>query len=60
MNIDTAAIAEIAGCSRAYVTDKLAKHPRFPTPTVNLSQKMRRWDADEVRAFLANPSRKPS
>jgi predicted DNA-binding transcriptional regulator AlpA len=57
VNLDTAQIAELVGCSRAYVTDNLTKQPRFPAPTVNLSQKLRRWDADEVKAYLAGGKR---
>jgi predicted DNA-binding transcriptional regulator AlpA len=57
MNLDTAQIAELVGCTRAHVTARLTKQPRFPAPTVNLSQKMRRWDADEVKAYLAGGKR---
>lgn len=60
MNVDTEGIATMLSLDRRYVTNTMTKHPNFPRPTVNLSQKLRRWDDEAVRAFAANPSRKPS
>jgi len=50
--ITTADIAELIGVSRRHVTDRLTKDPTFPAPTVRLSQKLVRWDRDQVLAWL--------
>ena len=56
--LDTADIASMMKLSREYVTDRLTKKPGFPKPHVNYSQKLRRWDKDEVMAFLSTPKPK--
>lgn len=43
--IGTAEIAQRYNLERRYVTDRLTKAQGFPEPTVDLSQKLRRWDA---------------
>jgi hypothetical protein len=50
--LTTADIAEILGVSRQYVTDHLSKTPKFPSPVVNLSQVLRRWNKNDVMRFL--------
>lgn len=50
--IDTKAIAEILGVTRKHVTDRLTKEPTFPAPAINLSPKTRRWNRDQVMAWL--------
>lgn len=51
--VDTKRIAEVLGLSRTYVTDTLTKQPGFPRPVVDMSQKLRRWDWDDVARYLA-------
>ena len=50
--IDTGDIARLLGVTREHVADRLTKRPDFPAPAVVLSRKLRRWDAEEVRAWL--------
>lgn len=56
--LDTGQIAQLLNVTREHVTDKLTKAPDFPAPTVNLSRKMRRWDEDEVIAWLKKGARR--
>lgn len=51
--MDTAAIAEALHVSRAHVTDRLTKRPDFPRPSVNVSQRLRLWDAEAVMTWAA-------
>ncbi|WP_066338459.1 helix-turn-helix transcriptional regulator [Azohydromonas lata] len=51
--LDTADIAALLGVRRDHVTDRLSKRPDFPRPHVNLSQKLRRWRAEDIAAWLA-------
>lgn len=37
---------------REYVRDRIVKRPDFPRPAVCLSQKFRRWNAEDVRQWL--------
>lgn len=37
---------------REYVRDRIVKRPDFPRPAVFLSQKFRRWSADDVRQWI--------
>lgn len=55
--IDTARIAEILGCSRKHVTERVVKRPDFPVPKIAVSRKTRRWDEEEVRAWASPASR---
>jgi predicted DNA-binding transcriptional regulator AlpA len=57
--LSTAQIAELLGCTRKNVTQRVVKSPDFPAPKINRSQKMRRWDAAEVLAW-ANPGSRQS
>ena len=56
--LDTEGIASLLGCTREHVTDRLSKKPGFPKPKINLSQKLRRWDKDEVMAFATTKPKK--
>ena len=56
--IDSKGIAQQYGLSQQYVTDRLVKHHNFPEPVVNVTQKMRRWKADEVAAFIRTRQRR--
>lgn len=55
--IDTKGIADRYAFSQRYVTDRLTKRAGFPEPVVDVSQKARRWDLQEVDAFV-NPRRR--
>ncbi len=57
--LDTGQIATLTGLSRAYVTDKLTKHPTFPRPAFNNSQRLRKWKESEVLAWLRDERRSP-
>lgn len=51
--LDTAQIASKYGLDRSYVTDKLTKRADFPSPRVDVSRRLRRWDEHEVAQFMA-------
>jgi predicted DNA-binding transcriptional regulator AlpA len=51
--LDTAQIAELIGCTRAHVTDRLSKREDFPRPLINVSRKLRKWSAADVMAWAA-------
>jgi len=51
--LDTAQIAELIGCTRAHVTDRLSKREDFPRPRINVSRKLRKWSEVEVLAWAA-------
>jgi len=55
--IDTARIAELLGCSRKHVTDRLIKRPDFPAPKIAVSRKCRRWAEADVMAWASPSSR---
>ena len=50
--MSTGDIAKLIGLSRAHVTDVITKRPDFPKPVVNLSERLRRWDRDDVMSFF--------
>lgn len=56
--IDTAGVAALLHCSRHHATSRVTKMPGFPKPIVNLSQKTRAWDRDEVLAFVKKRPRR--
>lgn len=56
--VDTAGIAALLGCTRAHATNRITKRPDFPTPIVNVSQKMRYWRLADVQAFIQGKQRK--
>lgn len=47
----TEQIASYLGLTRRYVTDQLTKRRDFPKPVLNVSQRTRRWAADQVRRW---------
>jgi predicted DNA-binding transcriptional regulator AlpA len=51
--LDTAQIAELIGCTRAHVTDRLSKCEDFPRPRINVSRKLRKWSESDVLAWAA-------
>ena len=46
-------IAEMLTMTHNYVRDRITKRPDFPRPALSLSQKTRRWNEDDVRAWVA-------
>ena len=46
-------IAAMLSAKRPLVRDKIVKRPDFPRPAVALSQKMRRWNRDDVETWIA-------
>lgn len=50
--VDTADIAEMLGVCRAHVTNRIVKRPDFPAPVINLSQKLKKWSAEEVTRYV--------
>lgn len=55
--LNTAQIAQLLGLEREYVTDKLTKRPDFPTPQVNVTQRLRRWSEADVMAWARGQRR---
>lgn len=55
--LSTHDIALLLGVSREHVTNRIVKHPDFPKPIVNLSQRIRSWAADEVLAYFKKRSK---
>lgn len=51
--IDTAGIANLLGCSRQHVTNRLTKRPDFPRPIINVSQKTRFWSLADVQRWMS-------
>lgn len=49
--MDTGDIAKLLGLSREHVTDRLTKRHDFPAPVMDVSQRLRRWAAADVRAW---------
>ncbi len=57
LTLDTQDIAQLLGVTREHVTNKIVKRPDFPKPTINASQKMRKWAQHEVLAYLRGERR---
>lgn len=51
--LDTKAIASILGVTHAYARDRVVRNPSFPRPCLALSQKIKRWSATDVEAWLS-------
>lgn len=49
----TEQIATYLGLTRRYVTDEITKRRDFPKPVLNVSQRTRRWAAEQVRRWAA-------
>ena len=47
-------IASSLKLNKVYVRDKVVKRADFPRPAISLSQKTRRWLAEDVQAWIAN------
>ena len=56
LNLDD--IAEIVKEPREYVRTSLVRRPDFPRPALVLSQKIRKWAAHDVDAWLDMQRRK--
>lgn len=57
LTLNTQEIAQLLGVTREHVTNKIVKRPDFPKPTINASQKMRKWAQHEVLAYLRGERR---
>lgn len=55
--VDTADIAKLLGVTRATATNRITKRPGFPAPAINLNQRLRKWRADEVLAWIRASSK---
>jgi predicted DNA-binding transcriptional regulator AlpA len=55
--IDITEIATRLKLRREYVRDKLVKTGDFPRPAMSLSQRIRRWRAEDVTAWLEQQER---
>lgn len=55
--ISTKDIARMLGVTQAHATNNIVKRPDFPKPTVNLSQRLRRWRRSEVEAYILGKTR---
>jgi predicted DNA-binding transcriptional regulator AlpA len=50
--LNTQDIATILGVCQKHVTNRIVKHPDFPKPVINLTQRLRAWRTDEVLAYF--------
>ena len=50
--INTKDISRLLGVTQAHCVGRVIKRPDFPKPTMDLSQRMRRWRKDEVLKFM--------
>lgn len=57
LTLNTQEIAQLLGVTREHVTNKIVKRPDFPKPTINASQKMRKWAQHEVLAYFRGERR---
>jgi predicted DNA-binding transcriptional regulator AlpA len=56
--LTTTDIAELLKVGHRHVRETLVKRPDFPRPSINLSQKMRRWDQAKVQAWVDAQAKK--
>jgi predicted DNA-binding transcriptional regulator AlpA len=50
-------IALMLGLSRVHVVGRITKRPDFPKPTLNLSQRIRRWKKSDVESWIMTVSK---
>lgn len=50
--LDTAGIAQLLGCTREHVTNRVTKRPDFPPPIINVSRKTRYWSLADVQRWM--------
>ena len=50
--IDLTEIATMTHLPRRYVRDRLVKSGGFPAPALSLSQRIRRWDRQDVAEWI--------
>lgn len=55
--LNTADIALLLGCTRAHATNRVTKMIDFPSPVINLSERMRWWSLVAVQTWLTNRRR---
>lgn len=51
-------IAEMYKVKRTYARDKVVSRPDFPRPSLALSQKMKRWNREDVERWLLEQQKK--
>lgn len=56
--LDTEGIAHMLSLSRTHVVGRITKRPDFPTPIINLSQRVRRWLRSDVEAWVLKSGKK--
>ena len=49
--IGTKEVARMLGVSQAHATNCLTKRPDFPKPAVGITQRLRKWRAEDVTAW---------
>ena len=46
--IDTKQIAQLLGVTRAHAVGRIIKRQDFPKPVIDVSQRLKKWSAQEV------------
>lgn len=57
--IGTKEIARMLGVTQAHCTGRIIKRPDFPKPTVDLSQKLRKWQKQDVTDWILGKKKRP-
>jgi predicted DNA-binding transcriptional regulator AlpA len=55
--IGTQHIANILGITRAWAVGSIIKRPDFPSPAINLSQRIRKWRRSDVVKWVQKTSK---
>lgn len=50
--VGTKEIARMLGITQAHCTGRIIKRPDFPKPTVELSQRLRKWRKEDVSRWI--------
>lgn len=58
--IDVLGVANMLGVTRRYATDVITKEPDFPQPVIDLSQRIRRWNEEDVVRWIATQTARRS
>jgi predicted DNA-binding transcriptional regulator AlpA len=53
----TQEIANLLGITRAWAVGNIIKRPDFPSPAINLSQRIRKWRRSDVVKWVQKPSK---
>jgi predicted DNA-binding transcriptional regulator AlpA len=52
LTLDTQEIAELTGCTRKHITNRIVTRPDFPKPVIWLSRQTRRWAQADILAYF--------